>query len=85
MIILGALFLPILLVSSAFAAEFTIPVVSVLDGDTLEVLHDGKAERIRLSGIDCPKKGTCMVQAPPRPIRNSPVCWPTSLFSCAKE
>jgi micrococcal nuclease len=29
-------------------------VVGVLDGDTLEVLHNNKAERIRLSGIDCP-------------------------------
>jgi endonuclease YncB( thermonuclease family) len=29
------------------------PVVSVLDGDTLEVLHHQHPERIRLSGIDC--------------------------------
>ena len=28
----------------------------MLDGDTLDVLHDHHAERIRLSGIDCPKK-----------------------------
>ena len=33
------------------------PVVSVLDGDTIEVLHNGQAERIRLNGIDCPEKG----------------------------
>jgi endonuclease YncB( thermonuclease family) len=32
-------------------------VVSVLDGDTIEVLHNTRAERIRLSGIDCPEKG----------------------------
>jgi endonuclease YncB( thermonuclease family) len=32
-------------------------VVSILDGDTIEVLHNGKTERIRLSGIDCPEKG----------------------------
>jgi endonuclease YncB( thermonuclease family) len=31
-------------------------VVRVLDGDTLEVLHDQRPERIRLSGIDCPEK-----------------------------
>jgi micrococcal nuclease len=37
-------------------ADFTGPVVSVLDGDTIEVLHNGHAERIRLSGIDCPEK-----------------------------
>ena len=33
------------------------PVVSVLDGDTIEMLHNHHAERIRLSGIDCPEKG----------------------------
>jgi micrococcal nuclease len=33
------------------------PVVSVLDGDTIEVLHNHHPERIRLSGIDCPEKG----------------------------
>ena len=38
-------------------ADFTGPVVSVLDGDTLEVLHHQRPERIRLSGIDCPEKG----------------------------
>jgi endonuclease YncB( thermonuclease family) len=32
-------------------------VVSVLDGDTIEVLHNHHAERIRLNGIDCPEKG----------------------------
>lgn len=32
------------------------PVVSVLDGDTIEVLHNTNPERIRLSGIDCPEK-----------------------------
>ena len=40
-----------------FAADFSGPVVSVLDGDTIEVLHNHHAERIRLSGIDCPEKG----------------------------
>ncbi len=37
--------------------DLTGPVVSVLDGDTLEVLRNNKAERIRLSGIDCPEEG----------------------------
>jgi len=27
------------------------------NGDTIEVLHNNRAERIRLSGIDCPEKG----------------------------
>lgn len=31
-------------------------VVGVLDGDTIDVLHNGKAERIRLRGVDCPEK-----------------------------
>jgi micrococcal nuclease len=39
------------------AANFSGRVVGVIDGDTLEVLHNNKAERIRLSGIDCPEKG----------------------------
>ena len=39
------------------AADFSGLVVSVLDGDTLEVLHNDRPERIRLSGIDCPEKG----------------------------
>jgi micrococcal nuclease len=38
-------------------ADFSGPVVSVLDGDTLEVLHNHHLERIRLSGIDCLEKG----------------------------
>jgi len=40
----------------AFAASFTGQVVGIIDGDTIDVLHKGKAERIRLHGIDCPKK-----------------------------
>ena len=38
-------------------ADFTDPVVSVLDGDTLEVLHNQHPARIRFNGIDCPEKG----------------------------
>ena len=41
---------------SAFAG-FIGPVVSVLDGNTIEVLHNTHPERIRLSGIDCPEHG----------------------------
>jgi endonuclease YncB( thermonuclease family) len=42
--------------SAVLALDFTGPVVSVRDGDTLEVVHNNRAERIRLSGIDCPEK-----------------------------
>ena len=44
-------------------ADFTGPVVSVLDGDTIEVLHNTSPERIRLSGIDCPEKGQVFGEA----------------------
>lgn len=39
----------------ASAASFSGQVVSISDGDTISVLHDGKAEKIRLNGIDCPE------------------------------
>ncbi len=45
------------------AASFTGKLVKVLDGDTVEVMHDGKAERIRLAQIDCPEKGQPFGQA----------------------
>jgi len=48
--------------SYGLAAEFTGEVVSVLDGDTIEVLHNQHPERIRLSGIDCPEKGQAFGQ-----------------------
>jgi endonuclease YncB( thermonuclease family) len=35
-------------------ADFSGCVVSVLDGDTIEVLHNNHSERIRFNGIDCP-------------------------------
>ena len=56
MVIVWAALLHIFLVSAAVAADFSGPVVSILDGDTLEVLHNQRPERIRLSGIDCPEK-----------------------------
>jgi endonuclease YncB( thermonuclease family) len=47
----------IALFSKPSLADFSARVVSVLDDDTIEVLHNSKAERIRLIGIDCPEKG----------------------------
>ncbi len=29
--------------------------VGIMDGDTVEVMHNGAAERVRLNGIDCPE------------------------------
>jgi len=48
--------LHVLLASSTFAGDFSGPVVSVLDGDTIEVLHNQRAEYIRLNGTDRPEK-----------------------------
>jgi micrococcal nuclease len=31
-------------------------VVAVMDGDTIDVMHDGAAVRVRLAGIDCPER-----------------------------
>jgi micrococcal nuclease len=38
-------------------AGFTGKVVGVHDGDTFTILHDGKAEKVRVNGIDCPEIG----------------------------
>lgn len=57
---LQLLILPLsLFVLSSFvhAADFSGLVISILDGDTIEVLYNNHAERIRLRGIDCPEKG----------------------------
>jgi len=57
----------LLLCAPLATADFTGQVIGVLDGDTIEVLHNNRAERIRLSGIDCPEKGqaygTCRLYA----------------------
>jgi micrococcal nuclease len=50
------------------AADFTGEVIRVLDGDTIEVFHEKKPERIRLYGIDCPKKGRAFGQKPNKPL-----------------
>jgi endonuclease YncB( thermonuclease family) len=52
-----ALGLALLLVlgAQARAGEFMGRVVSVVDGDTIGVLHNGQIERVRLEGIDCPE------------------------------
>jgi micrococcal nuclease len=42
---------------AAAVSEYHGPVVTVLDGNTNEVLHNTRPKRIRLSGIDCPENG----------------------------
>ena len=43
--------------ASAQGADFTSKVVRVIDGDTIEVVHNGVPVRILLRGVDCPEKG----------------------------
>ncbi len=57
MVIAWATLLHLLIASATVWADFTGPGVSILDGDTIEVLHNTHPERVRLSGIDCPEKG----------------------------
>jgi hypothetical protein len=52
-VILSVLLGLLLLSSPSFGADLIVKVVHVLDGDTIEVLHNQHPERIRLSGIDC--------------------------------
>ncbi len=48
----------ILLCLPSFAlADFTGSVNQIVDGDTIDIQHEGKTERIRLNGIDAPEKG----------------------------
>ena len=44
------------------SVHFTGKVVEVTDGDTISVMHNGKAEKVRLSGIDCPEKSQAFGQ-----------------------
>jgi endonuclease YncB( thermonuclease family) len=52
----------LIVVGHAMAADFKGEVIRILDGDTIEVLHEKKPERIRLYGIDCPEKGQAFGQ-----------------------
>ena len=45
-----------LLLAAAQVTSFEGRVVEIVDGDTVGVMHDGRAERIRLNGIDAPEK-----------------------------
>ena len=40
----------------ASADQFTGKVVGILDGDTISVLREGKAVKVRLYGVDAPEK-----------------------------
>lgn len=49
-IVVAALALP------SQGAEFRAKVIGIVDGDTIEVLHNGRPERVRLVGIDAPER-----------------------------
>jgi micrococcal nuclease len=41
---------------SLAAETFTGKVVIISDGDTISVMREGRAVKVRLHGIDCPEK-----------------------------
>ncbi len=51
------------LATPSFAASFQGKVIKVIDGDTIDVLHNNQPERIRLNGIDAPEMGMAYGQA----------------------
>jgi endonuclease YncB( thermonuclease family) len=72
MILLLSCVILLLTVDSA-VADFSGPIVSVLDGDTLEVLNGHHTERIRLSGIDCSEKAKPTATTPSTRPLTSPL------------
>jgi endonuclease YncB( thermonuclease family) len=51
------------LVSFFFLLTWEGKTVAVLDGDTIDIIQDGRATRIRLAGIDAPEKSQAYGQA----------------------
>ena len=51
------------ILTTAAPQEFSGRVVGIADGDTITVLHNGVAERVRLYGIDCPEKSQAFYRA----------------------
>ncbi|MGE3154420.1 MAG: thermonuclease family protein [Nitrospiraceae bacterium] len=47
--------LAIMVPGAVYGAEFRTDVFRVIDGDTLEIRHHGRSERVRVEGIDCPE------------------------------
>ncbi|MBU2548728.1 MAG: thermonuclease family protein [Proteobacteria bacterium] len=45
----------LLILALAAWADFSGKVVGISDGDTISVMHEGKAAKVRLAGIDCPE------------------------------
>lgn len=45
-----------MLLAAALGLAFFGHVVSVTDGDTIAVMNAGRAETVRLEGVDCPER-----------------------------
>jgi len=54
--VIALFLLPLTVQAGSPTSEFVGRVVGVSDGDTIKVMHNGKEEKIRLLGIDCPEK-----------------------------
>ncbi len=66
------------LIPALAVADFQGLVVSIHDADTISVMHDVKAEKIRLNGIDCPEKGQPFAQRAKQlasECRSTGPCW----------
>lgn len=51
------LYLALLFISSlAYLEDFPSRIPGITDGDTITVLHNGRGEKVRLNGIDCPER-----------------------------
>jgi len=55
-ILTAAIFVLLIFTVPIFAEDFEGKCVGVSDGDTISVMHNGVAEKVRLNGIDCPEK-----------------------------
>jgi len=53
---LTSLLFVLLVFGIALGESFTGRVVGISDGDTISVMHNGRAEKVRLHGIDAPEK-----------------------------
>ena len=47
----------LLLVAAQALADFTDEVAGFIDGDSIHAMHNDRAQKIRLTGIDCTEKG----------------------------
>lgn len=65
----GTILIGLYLASSVLAADFTGTVRSVGGGDTIDILHHGKAERIHLNVINCSEKGPAYVKRAKQAIK----------------